>query len=201
MAGSIVGVSALAVGHAAASASLWSLGAGLPWVGAICASKATAAGIIAATAAIGNAAIVGPALLVGSGVAYAIYRNRCKKTLHKGSGVNELAHAFARVAFLPMLAFAVGVCQADPACKDAVCDKVLKEMGAWGYAEAYAREWFEKSLQNSPKDISALYERYIGQLKSGSTEGIGATPAELPVDVVCGFADEFRVKLEECVAW
>lgn len=199
MASSVAGASAFAVGHAAAGASVWSLGTGLPWIGAFCAGKATAVGIAAGTAALSSMAVVGPALLVGGGVAYAIYRNRRKKTLHKGSGVSELAHAFARVAYLPMLALAIGVCQADPASTELVRDKVLKEMGSWGYSRSYAREMFDANLQGSPDEINSLYEQYVGQLKSGSTEGIGATPAELPANVVCGFAEEFRRGIEACI--
>jgi len=194
----VAGASAFAVGHAAAGASLWSLGTSLPWVGAFCAGKATAVGIAAGTAALGSAAVLGPALLVGGGVAYAIYRTN-RATLHKGSSASELANAFARVACLPMMALAVSICQADPASTEAVRDYVIKELGDWGYAEAYVRDGFEEAMRHSPEDLDGHYEWSIRQLESGSTEGIGATPVELPVKAVRGFADEFRNNLEKCI--
>jgi len=195
-AGGVTASSALAVGHAAAGASLWSLGSGLPLVGSILAGKATAVGIAAGTAAVGSAAVILPALLIGGGVAYAVYRNRKKAPIQKASAVEEVANAFARVACLPMLALAVSFCRANPASADAVEGYLQRELGAWGYAESYIRDGFAEAMRHSPEELNDGYEWMIGQLKSGSTAVFGVAPAELPVDAVRGFAEDFKKAFE-----
>ena len=199
LATSMTGASALAAGTAAAQASVWSTFAGWPLIGTIAAEKATAAGVAAGLAAAGSAAVLVPAVLLGGGAAYAIYRNRKKKSLQKTSGMERLADAFARVACLPMLACAVSVCAANPASVDAVRNYVQKEMGAWGYAESYVRAGFDEALRHSPDEINGQYDWAMKQLAAGSAEGIGATPQELPHDAVKGFAEDFRKKFAGCI--
>lgn len=185
------GASAIAAGAAAAKASVWSLGAGLPFIGELCAGKAAMVGTTAGVAALGSATVLLPALAVGGVVAYVCYRNRKKRSLHKGSRIEDVARAFAGVALLPMLALAVAECRKNSANLEPVRDYVLKEMGAWGYSESYVRSEFDKAMKCNPEELSSRYYDAIRQLESGSTEGIGATPAELPADVIRGFADKF----------
>ena len=199
LATSVTGASAIAAGTAAAQASAWSSFVGWPLIGTIAAEKATAAGVAAGLAAAGSAAVLVPAVLLGGGVAYVIYRNRKKMTLQKTSGMERLADAFARVACLPMMACAVSVCAANPANVDAVRNYVQKEMGAWGYAESYVRAGFEEALRHSPDEINGQYDWAMKQLASGSAEGIGATPQELPLDAVKDFAEGFRKKFASCI--
>ena len=199
LAGCVTGTSALAIGTTAAQASIWSTFAGWPLIGGIAAGKATAAGVAAGLAAAGSAAVLVPAAVAGGGLAYVVYRNRKKTTLHKASGVENLAHAFARVACLPMMALAVSTCKANPGCTDAVRDYVTRELGAWGYTESYVRAGFEEALRHSPDEINGQYDWAMRQLASGSTEGIGATPQELPHDAVKDFAEEFRRKFAGCI--
>ena len=191
-----VGTAAVAAGTAAAHASLWSSLAGWPLIGGLAASKATAVGVAAAMA--GGAAAVIPAVVVGGGIAYAVYRRRKKKTLHKGSSVEELAKAFADVSWLPTLARAVSACRDKLASANDIQNFLLREMGAWGYSEAYIIRRFSEALKSVPAELEKQYERAIRRLASGSTEGIGATPAELPVETVREFADEFRRHLDLC---
>lgn len=199
LATSVTGASAFAAGTAAAQASAWSTFVGWPLIGTIAAEKATAAGVAAGLAAAGSAAVLVPAVLLGGGAAYVIYRNRKKKSLQKTSGMEGLADAFARVACLPMLACAVSVCAANPANVDAVRNYVQKEMGAWGYAESYVRAGFDEALRYSPVEINGQYDWALRQLASGSTEGIGASPQELPLDAVRDFAEGFRKKFASCI--
>ena len=199
LATSVTGASAIAAGTAAAQASAWSSFVGWPLIGTIAAEKATAAGVAAGLAAAGSAAVLVPAVLLGGGVAYVVYRNRKKKSLQKTSGMERLADAFARVACLPMMACAVSVCAANPANVDAVRNYVQKEMGAWGYAESYVRAGFDEALRHSPDEINGQYDWTMRQLASGSMEGIGATPQELPHDAVKDFAEGFRKKFASCI--
>lgn len=199
VAGGAVGASAAAAGAAAAQASAWSAFAGWPLIGSFCAGKAAAAGTAAAVAAAGSAAVLVPALLLGGGIAYAIYAKSAKSTIRKGSGVEELASSFARVACLPMMALAASVCHANPANTEPVREYVLKEMGAWGYSEAYVKAGFEEAMNHSAAEIKDHYKWAMGQLKSGSTEGIGATPEELPYETVQGFAEDFKKGFEFCI--
>ena len=199
-AGGMVAASALAVGSTAAHASAWSWVASWPLIGSLAAGKATSVGIAASLAAVGSVAVVVPALVVGGGVAYVVYRNRSKKTIHGASRVEDLAHAFARVAWLPMLALAVTVCQANPANRDEVENYMLREMGAWGYAESYVRDTFAKAMKSSPGELRARYGRAMGRLASGSTKDLGVSSSELPADVVRGFAEDFRRSFESNLA-
>ena len=199
LATSVTGASAFAAGTAAAQASAWSSFVGWPLIGTIAAEKATAAGVAAGLAAAGSAAVLVPAVLLGGGAAYVIYRNRKKTTLQKTSGMERLADAFARVACLPMMACAVSVCAANPANVEAVRNYVQKEMGAWGYAESYVRAGFNEALRHSPDEINGQYDWAMRQLASGSTEGIGATLQELPLNAVKDFAEEFRKKFVGCI--
>lgn len=198
--GGMVSASAAAASTAAINASAWSAFTGWPLIGGIAAGKAAAAGSAAAVAAATSAAVLLPAIAVGGGIAAGvIYWNRKRKTLHKGSGVETLADAFARVACLPMMALAVLVCKSNPSNTEGVRNYVLKELGAWGYAESYVRAGFDEAMRHSAADLDGQYHWAMGKLESGSTEGIGATPAELPVEAVRGFADEFRNNLEKCI--
>ena len=199
LATSVTGASAIAAGTAAAQASAWSSFVGWPLIGTIAAEKATAAGVAAGLVAAGSAAVLVPAVLLGGGVAYVVYRNRKKKTLQKTSGMERLADAFARVACLPMMACAVSVCAANPANVDAVRNYIQNEMGAWGYAESYVRAGFEEALRHSPDEIIGQYDWAMRQLASGSTDGIGATPQELPHDAVKDFAEEFSKGFVACI--
>ena len=199
LATSVTGASAFAAGTAAAQASAWSTLVGWPLIGTIAAGKATAAGVAAGLAAAGSAAVLVPAVLLGGGAAYVIYRNRKKTALQKTSGMERLADAFARVACLPMMACAVSVCAANPANVDAVRNYVQKEMGAWGYAESYVRARFNEALRHSPDEINGQYDWAMRQLASGSTEGIGATLQELPLNAVKDFAEGFRKKFVGCI--
>lgn len=196
VASGVTGTSAIAVGTAAANASLWSLGAGLPWLGGFCAGKAAAVGTAAGVAALGSAAVLLPALTVGGGVVYLYYRNRKKSSMHKGSKIEELASAFARVACLPMMSLASSVCRSNPANVEPVRDYILKKMGAWGYAESFVRAEFEQAMKHTPAELNSQYEWAMRQLESGSTAGIGATPEELPANVVGRFAEEFREEFD-----
>ncbi len=193
--GAVTGTTLAAAGTVAANASVWSLGSSLPWVGSFCAGKAAVAGV---TAAMG-AGVLLPALAVGGLAAYYVYRKREKCSLQKASGVSDVAHAFARVACLPMIALAVSVCHAHPANKGAVSDYIVNELGSWGYAEAYVRAGFKEAMQYTPEAIVGQYEWAMRQLASGSTEGIGVTPQELPIDAVKEFAEDFRKKFEACI--
>ena len=193
--GAVTGTSLAVAGTAAANASAWSLGSGLPLIGGYCAGKAVAAGVAAAL----SAGVLLPALAVGGGAAYYVYRKRGKRSLQKASGISQVAHAFARVACLPMMALAVSVCHANPANREPVLACIQKEMGAWGYAESYICAGFEEAMKYSPEAINGRYEWAMRQLESGSTEGIGATPRELPVDVVRNFAEDFRKKFDACI--
>lgn len=198
MASGAAGTAAWAVGASAAQASVWSTFAGWPLVGSFAAGKAAAVGWAAGMAALGSATVLLPATLLGLGVAYGIYRHRNKKTLQKGSGIEELADAFARVAFLPMLALAVAACRSNPENEEPVRDYVVRTMGAWGYAEPYSRARFDEALGFSPEQINGQYGWAERQLASGSTEGIGATPAELPIGAIRGFAEEFSSQFKRC---
>lgn len=193
MASGMVGTTAVTTGVVAAQTSMWSAFAGWPLVGAFAAEKATEAGIAAGLAVAGSATLIVPALLLGGGVAYLAYRNRKRKPCQRGSSVVGVANAFAHVAWLPMMALAVSICNANPANAEPVKDYVLREMGAWGYAEPYVQAWFEEGKLNGH------YNWAMRELACGSTEGIGATPAELRPEVVRGFAEEFRDKLAACV--
>lgn len=199
--GGMVSASAAAASTAAINASAWSAFTSWPLIGGIAAGKAAAAGSAAAVAAATSAAVLLPAIAVGGGIAAGvIYWSRRKKTMHKGSRVEVLADAFAHVACLPMMALAVSVCQANPSNTEAVRNYVVKEMGAWGYAESYVREGFDEAMRHSQEEINGRYAWSIRQLQSGSTEGIGATPAELPVEAVRGFAESFKRDFESCLA-
>lgn len=197
--GGVAGTSALAVGAFAAQASAWSAFAGWPLIGGMAAGKATAAGVAAGLSALGGAPVLVPALAVGGVVAYMAYRGRARQPCQRGSSVEEVADAFARVAWLPMLAAAASLCIVDPACRDDVRNYVLREMGAWGYAESYVQAAFKEALATSPCALYARYGWLMDGLAAGRTDGTGATPGELPPDVVAQFADEFRTKLESCV--
>jgi hypothetical protein len=191
VASGVTGASAIAAGAAAAKASVWSIGVGLPLIGELCAGEAVMVGTTAGVAALGSATVVLPAIAIGGAVAYVCYRNRKKRSLHKGSRIEDVARAFAGVAFLPMLALAVAACRKNSANLEPVRDYVLKEMGAWGYSESYVRSEFDKAMKCTPEELNSRFDDAICQLESGSTEGIGATPAELPADVIRGFADKF----------
>lgn len=199
VAGGVVGTAAAAVGTAAAHASVWSTFASWPVIGSFAAGKATAAGVAAATAVAGSAVVVVPAVLIGGGVAYALYQKRQKKAIQKGTDANELANAFARIACLPMLALAVSICQTNPANVEGVRGYLNRELGAWGYSEQYIQAGFDEALRHSPEAINGHYEWAMRQLESGTTEGIGATPRELPRDAVRNFAEEFRRNFEFCI--
>lgn len=199
VAGGAASASAFAVGTTVAHASLWSTFAGWPLIGTFAAGKATAAGIAAGLAAVGSPAVVVPAAVIGGGVAYACYRRRGKRTLRKTSGIEELADAFARVACLPMLALAVQLCTANPANIEPVREYLQKELCGWGYSEAYVRDGFDEALRHSAPELYGHYGWAMRQLGAGSTEGIGATPEELPVDAVRDFAEEFHKDLKFCI--
>ena len=199
VASSMVGTTAVTTGVVAAQTSAWSEFAGWPVVGAFAAGKAAGAGVAAGLAAAGSATLIVPALLVGGGVAYLAYRNRKRKPCQRGSNVAEVANAFAHVAFLPMMACAVSVCNANPANVESVRNYVLKEMGAWGYAESYVRAWFDETMKHTADELNGYYDWAMRQLASGTTEGIGATPEELPYEAVQEFADEFKSDFELCI--
>lgn len=199
MASGMVGTTAVTTGVVAAQTSMWSAFAGWPLVGAFAAEKATEVGIAAGLAVAGSATLIVPALLVGGGVAYLAYRNRKRKPCQKGSTVGDVANAFARVAWLPMMALAVSVCNANPANVEPVRNYVFKEMGAWGYAESYIQAGFDETMKHKPDEINGYYDWAMRQLASGSTEGIGATPEELPYKAVREFADKFKSDFEFCI--
>lgn len=199
VAGGVMGAGAVAAGTAAANASAWSMFAGWPLIGGFAAGKAAAVGTAAGIAALGSAAVLVPALVLGGGVAYAIYRNREATTIRKDSRIEDLANAFVRVACLPMMALAVSVCQANPANRGPVLAYVLKELGAWGYAESYVKAGFDEAMRHSADELNGHYEWAMSQLRAGTTKGIGATPAELPYRAVRGFADDFRKGFEFCI--
>ncbi len=195
----VAGTAATAVGFAATQASAWTLGSSLPLIGSWCAGHATMAGIAAGTSALGSVVVLGPALLVG-GVACWIYRNSQKQSLQKGSPVEGLAHAFASVAFLPMLALAVSVCRNNPSNLSAVSEYIHNAMGAWGYSEPYVRDVFDNAMRQSPEELGSRYNEAMCRLASGSTDGIGATPQELPYEEVQKFAEDFRNEFESCLS-
>lgn len=199
MASGMVGTTAVTTGVVAAQTSMWSAFAGWPLVGAFAAEKATEAGIAAGLAVAGSATLIVPALLLGGGVAYLAYRNRKRKPCQRGSSVVGVANAFAHVAWLPMMALAVSICNANPANAEPVKDYVLREMGAWGYAEPYVQAWFEEAMKHTADELNGHYNWAMRQLVSGSTEGIGATPEELPPEVVREFADKFKSDFEFCI--
>jgi len=195
----VVGTSAAVASTAAVNASAWSAFASWPLVGGLCAGKAAAVGAAAATAAATSAAVLVPAgLILGAGVACAFYFGRGRKTIQKGSRIDDLADAFAHVAFLPMLSRAVAFCKAHPSNTESVRNYFLKKMAEWGYAESYARAGFDEAMRHSAAEIDGQYKWAMRRLKAGTTEGIGATPAELPLDAVRGFADEFKKDFESC---
>lgn len=198
-AGCMVGASTLAVGTTAAQASIWSAFTWLPFCGSLAAGNATAAGLAAGVAAVGGAAVIVPAAVVGGCVAYACYRRRGKRTLRKTSGVEELADAFARVACLPMLALAVQICTGNPGNVGPVCEYLRKELCAWGYSEEYVRAGFDEAMKYTSDELNGQYELAMKTLKSGSTDGIGATTEELSPKYVSAFADEFRRDFEACI--
>ena len=197
----LMAAGAAAAGTAAAGASAWTLGAGLPLVGGWCAAHASAVGVAAGTAALTSAAVLAPALIAGGGLAFLAYRRKWNRALQKGSGVSALAHAFAGVAFLPMMALAVTTCQTHPEKAEYLRDRILKETGAWGYAESYVRERFEEAMKSSSSELDRRYSQKLELLKRGSTEGIGATPEELPVNVVQAFAENFKRDLQSCIEY
>ena len=197
--GGIVSAAAATAGTAAAQASMWSMFTWLPLVGTIAAGKAAAVGAAATVAAATSATVLVPAILLGGGAAYAIYRLTSKKSLQEGTGIEELANAFARVACLPMMALAVSVCKGAPGNTESVRAYLLKELGAWGYAESYVNAGFDEAIRYSADELNSQYEWAMGQLKSGTTEGIGATPEELPYKAVKSFADDFRKGFESCI--
>ena len=195
----VAGVSSLAAGTVAAQTSAWSAFAGWPLIGTFAAGKATAAGVAGGLAAAGSAAVIIPALAIGGVIAYGAYRKRKAHSLQRESGVSNLANAFARVACLPMMALAASVCHANPANVEPVRDFVLRELGSWGYAEEYVRNGFEEAMKYTSAEINGRYEWAINQLESGSTEGIGATPQELPAKAVREFAEDFEHKMKGCI--
>ena len=199
MASGMVGTTALTTGAVAAQTSLWSAFAGWPVVGAFAAGKATEVGIATGLAVAGSATLIVPALLVGGGVAYLAYRNRKRKPCQKGSTVGDVANAFARVAWLPMMALAVSVCNTNPANVEPVRNYIHKELGAWGYAESYVQAGLDEAMKHTPDEINGYYDWAMRQLVSGSTEGIGATSEELPPEVVREFADKFKSDFELCI--
>ncbi len=196
----VAGASATAVGVAATQASVvWTLGSSLPLIGSWCAGQATMAGLAAGTAALGSAVVLGPALLVGGGVVYLLYQNGKKRSIHEGTPIESLAHTFASVAFLPMLALAVSVCKSNPANLEGVSEYLHKVIGAWGYSESYVRNLFDNAMLQSPEELGRRYDQAMRLLESGSTDGIGATPRELPYEEVRKFAEEFRNGFEACM--
>ena len=195
----MTGVSSLAVGTFVAQTSAWSTFAGWPLIGSFAAGKATAAGVAAGLAAAGSAAVIVPALAVGGGVAYVAYKKRKAHSLQCESRMSDLADAFARVASLPMMALAISMCHANPANVEPVGNFVLRELGAWGYAEEYIRDGFAEAMKYTPAEINGHYNWAMNQLEAGTTEGIGATPKELPARAVRDFAEEFKRKMELCV--
>ena len=199
MASGMVGTAAVTTGVVAAQTSVWSAVAGWPVIGAFAAGKAAEVGVAAGLAAAGSATLIVPALLVGGGVAYLAYRNRKRKPCQRGSNVAEVANAFAHVACLPMMARAVSVCNANPANVESVKNYVLKEMGAWGYAESYVQTWFDEAMKHTADELNVHYDWAMRQLASGTTEGIGATPEELPHEAVREFAEKFKSDFESCI--
>jgi len=199
VASSMVGTTAVTTGVVAAQTSMWSAFAGWPVVGTLVAGKATGAGVAAGLAAAGSVTLIVPALLVGGGVAYLVYRNRKRKSYQRGSNVEEVANAFAHVACLPMMARAVSICNANPANIESVRNYVLKEMGAWGYAESYVQALFDETMKHTADELIGHYDWAMRQLASGTTEGIGATPEELPHEAVREFADKFKSDFELCI--
>lgn len=199
VAGGVVGSAAYAASVAATQASGWSLVSSWPVIGGFAAGKAAAAGTAAAIATASSVAVIAPAVLLGGGAAYMIYKKRKKATLRRDSEVEVLANAFARVACLPMMALAVSVCKGDPRNAEPVRTYLLKELGAWGYAESYVKAGFDEAMRYSADELNSQYEWAMGQLKSGTTEGIGATPEELPYKAIRGFADDFRKGFEFCI--
>lgn len=199
MASGIVSTTAVTTGVAAAQTSMWSAFAGWPLVGAFAAEKATEVGVAAGLVVAGSATLIVPALLVGGGVAYLAYRNRKRKPCQKGSNVVEVANAFAHVAWLPMMAIAVSICNANLANVEPVRNYILKEMGAWGYAEPYVQAGFDEAMKHTPDEINGYYDWAMRQLACGSTEGIGAMPEELPHKAVREFADKFKSDFEFCI--
>ncbi len=196
----IAGTAATAASVAATQASAWTICASWPLIGSFCAGKAAAVGFAAGTAALGSAAVLAPAMIAGGGVAYVIYRNKKKRSLHKCTGIESLAHAFASVALLPMLGLAVSVCKSNPINTKEVTKYLIKELGAWGYSEAYVRNVFDNAMRLTPEEINRRYDQSMHLLASGSTEGIGTTPKELPYKEVRKFAEDFRKGFEACMA-
>ena len=196
---SVIGVSSLAAGTVVAQTSLWSTFAGWPLIGAFAAGKATAAGLAAGIAVAGSAVVLPIALATGGVIAYNAYQNRKAHSLQRQSGISTIANAFARFACLPMMALALTVCRANPANVEPVRNFILRELGAWGYAEAYIRARFEEAMKYSPAEIDERYAWLMNQLEAGSTDEIGATPAELPPAVVRAFAEEFKRNLSNCI--
>ena len=199
MASGMVGTTAVTTGVVAAQTSVWSAFAGWPVIGTFAAGKAAGAGVAAGLAAAGSATLIVPALIVGGGVAYLAYRNRKRKPCQRGSNVAEVANAFAHVAYLPMMARAVSICNTNPANVESVRNYVLKEMGAWGYAESYVQALFDETMKKTAAELNGHYDWAMRQLASGTTEGIGATPEELPHEAVREFADKFKSDFEFCI--
>ena len=98
-----------------------------------------------------------------------------------------------------MMACAVSICNASPANVESVRNYILKEMGAWGYAESYVRALFDETMNKTAAELNGYYDWAMRQLASGTTEGIGATPEELPYEAVREFADKFKSDFEFCI--
>lgn len=198
--GTLGGTYLLATGTAAANASLWSLGSGLPLVGGFCAGKATAAGLAAALGVAGGAAFLVPVLAGGAAVAYWAYRNRETEPLQGGSPVSAVARAFAQIAWLPLLAAAASRCAACPWQREGIRDWIQKTLCAWGYSEAYVRDVFDRAMASTPARLRADYARAMSRLRAGETAPFGVKPGELPHAVVGGFAAGFLEKFEAVAA-
>ena len=77
----------------------------------------------------------------------------------------------------------------------------------WSFGKAYEKTktlyslnlTFNEALRHSPDEINGQYDWAMRQLASGSTEGIGATLQELPLNAVKDFAEEFRKKFVGCI--
>ena len=72
-------------------------------------------------------------------------------------------------------------------------------MGAWGYSESYVQALFDETMKHTAAELNGHYDWAMRQLTSGTTEGIGATPEELPYEAVREFADKFKSDFEFCI--
>lgn len=168
-----------------------------PFIGAFAAGKVAAAGAAAAAAATSIALL--PALALGAGASYLIYRGLKKKSLHKGSNIEDLADDVAHIAWLPMLSRASELCRENQTQKAATLAHVQNVMRDWGYAEAYTKRLFEDALESSASELDERFCSKMKALKDKQEGGFKVSLRELPRGFMQKLSEDFKSQFESCI--